>query len=120
MWPEMKNRKNLQRTREAENKQNIGSQWLDLVQHWWFFWELRHGMAGGYIPRISKEIFLCGNSWNNDTGDAELYSDKKVVEEKEKTGYAGALSRNMVRRKKRQLYILKIRRIWYAVREQCR
>lgn len=48
------------------------------------------GMAGGYIPRISKEIFLLGILASNDTGDAELYSDQKSLWKKEKTGYAGA------------------------------
>ena len=48
------------------------------------------GMAGGYIPRISKENFSSGNSCSNDTGDAELYSDQKSLWKKEKTGYAGA------------------------------
>lgn len=39
--PEMKNRKNLQRTHRSGKQTKYGSQWLDLVQHWCFFWELR-------------------------------------------------------------------------------
>ena len=37
----MKNRKNLQRTHRSGKQTKYGSQWLDLVQHWCFFWELR-------------------------------------------------------------------------------
>lgn len=35
--PEMKNRKNLQRTHRSGKQTKYGSQWLDLVQHWCFF-----------------------------------------------------------------------------------
>ena len=33
--------KNLQRTHRSGKQTKYGSQWLDLVQHWCFFWELR-------------------------------------------------------------------------------
>ena len=67
------------------------------------------GMAGGYIPRISKEIFLLGILAAMILGMLSYILIKKSVE-KRKNWIRRCLSRNMVRRKKRQLYILKIRK----------
>lgn len=67
------------------------------------------GMAGGYIPRISKEIFLLGILVAMILGMLSYILIKKSVE-KRKNWIRRCLSRNMVRRKKRQLYILKIRK----------
>lgn len=67
------------------------------------------GMAGGYIPRISKEIFLLGILAAMILGMLSYILIKKVCGKKKKLD-TPVLSRNMVRRKKRQLYILKIRK----------
>ena len=50
-----------------------------------------YGRNGRRIYSKNKQRnFSSGNSCSNDTGDAELYSDKKSLWKKEKTGYAGA------------------------------
>ena len=59
MCPEMKNRKKLQRTHRSGKQTKYGSQWLDLVQHWCFFWELRQepGMTPtSLIPQEAKVL----------------------------------------------------------------
>ena len=48
------------------------------------------GMAGGYIPRISKEIFLLGILAAMILGMLSYILIKKSLWKKEKTGYAGA------------------------------
>ena len=88
--PEMKNRKNLQRTHRSGKQTKYGSQWLDLAQHWCFFWELRQEWPAEIYSKNKQRNFSSGNSCSNDTGDAELYSDQKSRWKKEKTGYAGA------------------------------
>ena len=48
------------------------------------------GMAGGYIPRISKEIFLLGILAAMILGMLSYILIKKSLWKKEKIGYAGA------------------------------
>ena len=74
---------------EAENKQNMeASGWI------WCSIGASSGNYGRNGRRIysknKQRNFSSGNSCSNDTGDAELYSDKKSLWKKEKTGYAGA------------------------------
>ena len=67
------------------------------------------GMAGGYIPRISKEIFLLCVLAAMILGMLSYILIKKSMG-KRKNRRHWCLSRNIVRRKKRQLYMLKIRK----------
>ena len=67
------------------------------------------GMAGGYIPRISKEIFLLGILAAMILGMLSYILIKKVCGKKKKLD-TPVPEQKYVRRKKRQLYILKIRK----------
>ena len=68
---------------EAENKQNNGSQWLDWCSMALLL-GITAGMAGGYIPRISKEIFLLGILAAMILGMLSYILIKKVCRKKKK------------------------------------